>query len=300
MTGPRKVTKSPNQVPDLIAIDAVHLPAFAGQPVPVVAQLVIPGEPTSWNRVRYNRKTERFYDASDNVRAKETLAWLFKQRVRDWRPDPILTFGVAAIFYGRNQQRRDIDNCLKLILDGLTGHIWSDDNQVTEVAGKLVWNSACPHTDVVIYVTDSRRRTKACPQCGDEFLTYPSWTYEYCSAACGNTARRTKVRCATCNKEITVPRSVAARAKTGVHYCSTECRAKRPLAPGSRRGSCEVCGGPTSKASYRRCSAHRSYRGAVGLTHRRGPAPRTIDQNRQSGDANDLTEGNTNGAYQDY
>lgn len=262
----------------------------------VVARFTVDGEPVSKSRARFtNRGSKtRAYTPEKTKTGEQAVAWKFKQAAPGHRPDKETAFGVFAIFFNGTRQRRDVDNMLKLILDGLNKVAWADDSQVDEVSGRrgldLPENA---RTEILIYRTGRVDRPKAaCLQCGHLYDTYPSLAdkkfcsaacgYEsrkqaktracqhcggqfvshgievapkYCSTDCGYAARRRDVPCNQCG--VTFSKQACHVRKQ--NYCSAECRdtAARQRRAKNAKGPCQTCDGSVSKRTYTQCSACR-------------------------------------------
>lgn len=282
---------------------AVHMLVREGIDVDVVAHLVIDGEPQTKGRPRFTR-TGRTYTPAETKRAEETVAWTFRTAAPGWKPTKDAAFGVVAVFFCSTRHRRDVDNLLKLVLDGLNGVAWVDDMQVSEVSGRIVRGVDDPRSDIVIYRTPARKKpTRPCEQCGAPFDDFPSqasrrfcsaacgyaWrraqrtrtcehcgtdfarssptsSTKYCSTTCKTAAGRITLVCDRCGTRYSAQRSIAARSKR--QACSPECRAAMAsTARGARaRGTCTTCGGPTSKKQYIQCAACRALHPSTGDT----------------------------------
>lgn len=281
----------------------------------VVAYFTVEGEPESKNRARWSsRSGGRPYTPERTRQAEAKIGWLFRQSSGPYQPTADSNFGVFAGFFCETRQRRDVDNMLKLVLDGLNKVAWDDDSQVTEVSGKV--HRALPNgsarTEVLIYRTfDQPAPTRTCAQCGEAFKYYPSmdgrrfcnracgyaWRREqnkrtclkcskefqkvgpakYCSKTCAYSDKHADLTCVQCGQPYSQAQSTAA---THVPACSTECRIAywRDRRSQAAKGTCEDCGGATSKKSYRRCQAcdierrARPHRDAVESTDAEGGA----------------------------
>jgi hypothetical protein len=179
---------------------------------------------------------------------------------------------------------------IKLLLDGLTMVVWTDDSQVTEVSGRkqFVEELGDARTEVVVYrLGFLDQRTGICEHCSNEFPAYRSQKdRRFCSKAC-DSARRAAARirrCPRCDSDFDpkhtrqkycsptchrgghvvesacvecarVVRQPASWAQMKVPACSPECRRaywrKNPAL--TARGNCATCGGPTSRKTYTRC-----------------------------------------------
>lgn len=265
--------------------------------VQLIARFTIDGEPQSKARARHTRSGQTYSPAA-NREAEEIVGWRFRQAARAVRPDAEHSFGVVALFFSATQQRRDVDNMLKLVLDGLNKVAWVDDSQVSEISGRkeIVDDLAHARTEVAVYrLGPVPRRTANCEHCGNEFPVYRSQkgrrfcsracdlarraaarmrtcdqcgkqfdgtgAAKYCSLGCFDAARRRTVACSVCGVEFVKQRCHVGEA----NYCSRECRETkwREHRKRAAQGSCESCGGPTSKKSYKQCRVCRQGKGDV-------------------------------------
>jgi Holliday junction resolvase RusA-like endonuclease len=261
--------------------------------VQVLAHLTIDGEPMSKARARFTNigSRNRTYTPERTKQAEETVAWHFRRTVPQWRVDSARGFGVMAVFFTESFQRRDVDNMLKLVLDAFNGVIWTDDSQVTEVSGRVVRGVDDPRTEIAVYLTPAwarptkpcehcgqpfetyrsqktrrfcdrrcgiawrkEQRRQSCPQCGGDFYPNPSQQATHCSRVCADKATRLMVPCAHCGTEFSKPQSLVRQ--HGNNYCSDACKVAfwRDRRTKNAQGACTVCGGPTSKKTYRRCN----------------------------------------------
>lgn len=261
-------------------------------PLPVIARFTIEGEPVSKARARFTKQgsTTQAYTPEKTRTAEEVVGWQFRRVARAHKPDSTQAYGVVALFFCGTRQRRDADNMLKLILDGLNGVAWADDSQVTEVSAKKTLSiPENARTEVLVYhVGPLQRFTNHCEHCGREYPVFKSTTKDrsYCTTKCFDDARRlieqVSVACqqcgtvfigdqgrAFCSKECKYAngRTTVACSRCGVeftkqkchvresNYCTIKCQqdASRERAKCRDAGTCETCGGPTTKKSYRRC-----------------------------------------------
>lgn len=257
---------------------------------PVIARFIIDGEPMSKARPRV--VNGHAYTPEQTRIAEERIGWLFRQVTPSHRPSTIESggrYGVMALFFHATRQRRDIDNMLKLILDGLNGIAWQDDTQVTEISGrKTLVPKGQARTAVLIYeLGPNQGLTATCDRCSKQFRTYPSLegAIRYCSPACRNAtvAERALRTCETCSQQFVSKvkrkfcslecRRLGGRIiqpcaecgkdverfksweRNGRPFCDTDCRATywRKHRAVTAQGVCATCGGHTSKKSYTRC-----------------------------------------------
>lgn len=212
--------------------------------VETVAVFTIDGEPASKSRARFDSRGSkvRAYTPEKTKAAEEKVAWLFRSAAPNHRPDSEHEYGVFAIFFAGTKQRRDVDNMLKLICDGLNKVAWNDDSQVAEVSGRRGRDfPGNARTEVWIYRTGRVHvDTQPCVVCGKEFRTYASWRAnpngkKYCSRDCVSKHRieRRARTCKHCGGEFLAWGESSERT-----YCSVACKSA------SARATvlCDQCG----------------------------------------------------------
>ena len=79
---------------------------------------------------------------------KEALSWEIRSQVTN-KP---LTDSVAlnVLFYYGDKRKRDIDAYLKILLDAMTGIVYEDDNQVTELHVYKDVDKEEPRTEILV------------------------------------------------------------------------------------------------------------------------------------------------------
>jgi Holliday junction resolvase RusA-like endonuclease len=123
----------------------------------LVADVLVPGEPTPKGRPRVDTRSGRVFTPTATKAAERAVAWAFRNAAGPHQPAPAQTFGVAALFSStRTRGARgtpDGDNCLKLILDALNqGLGWCDDRQVQETSVRMLYGQTAPATRFVVYL----------------------------------------------------------------------------------------------------------------------------------------------------
>lgn len=165
----------------------------------VVARFTVDGEPVSKARARFTKRGSKVVSYTPEKTKAGEMRMAAAFRAAGGRKDPSTetTFGVSATFHHGTHQRRDVDNMLKLVLDGLNGVAWVDDTQVVEVAGRKRYAGSrdLAHTEVVVYrVGTVDRKVARCARCGSDIPTYDSWhsTARYCGQECREAAKAEK------------------------------------------------------------------------------------------------------------
>lgn len=207
-----------------------------------VVRFTVPGVPGVKARARGGRNG--FYTPKGTVAAEEKIAWCFRQAKPERTPDPRLAYGVEVTFHLPGLKRQDVDNMLKLLLDGLNKVAWPDDNQVTEIIARKEGGTPKDSVRTEVYI----------------YTLGPLWVAT--KALSPRTARRAaqllpEVPCAHCQKPCETAKS---RSGGGYAYCSQVCmiefwRANPSAAKVKRSARCPDCGQPKTDARSKRCRA---------------------------------------------
>lgn len=200
----------------------------------------IPGEPASKARPRFDGRGSkaRTYTPAKTKAAEAHVALRFREAGGRFEPDPEVTFRVSVTFHNGTRQRRDVDNMLKLVLDGLNGVAYVDDTQVMEVTGaKRFTAKDQARTEVTIEPIGRMDRLRAkCEHCRGEFVTYASLKSKvrFCSAECRGASRKAARQrtCEECGKGF-----LAHGASHETRFCSKACQSAngRTIIP------CAIC-----------------------------------------------------------
>lgn len=208
----------------------------------VVASFIVEGEPVSKSRARFTKRGSKMfaYTPQKTYDGEQAVARAFRTAAPvTYEADAEYHFGVSAAFFNASRQRRDVDNMLKLILDGLNGVAWADDNQVTEVMGRKSYESdkGAARTEVTVYrVEKIAPPSGKCQFCGESFLLYRSTSArKYCSRACDQANRSAKrvVTCKQCKEPFDPGRNYTA----GKAFCGKPCQDEH----NREEVSCFVC-----------------------------------------------------------
>lgn len=256
--------------------------------------LTVPGEPKSKARPRYTTRAGKVvaYTPKDTRTAEARYRTAYLEQTKRINTDKLGAYAVHADFYNGNYQRRDVDNMLKAVLDGLNRVAWDDDAQVVEVIGRKHFvPKDQARAEVRIYHRGTLRHTNIkCQHCGKEFQTYPSTKgvqrycsqechlakrkkdrtrecaqcgqqfeahgeAKYCSRECASEGRRVVTPCTRCGIDTSIQKCHAHRNV----YCSDDCRRaaaaeKKRNGPRRSQGTCTICGGGVSRKEYKRCA----------------------------------------------
>lgn len=213
-------------------------------PADLVARFEIAGEPQSKARARAAKRGNKIitYSPQANKAAEAEIRAAYLMETRRIEKSDDKAFAVRAIFYHSTRQRRDVDNMLKLILDGLNKTAWPDDTQVVEVSGrKMLVDKPEARTVVEVFCVGEVPRMKVmCENCGSLMVTYPSWQnadrrHKFCSPECrrAKSARDRTRTCRQCGKSF-VSKGKAEDRK----FCSSACKAEN----GTTELDCVICG----------------------------------------------------------
>lgn len=216
--------------------------------------LTVAGEPKSKARPRFTTRGGKVvaYTPKDTTTAEARYKTAYLEQTRRINTDSLGAYIVHADFYNGTYQRRDVDNMLKAVLDGLNKVAWDDDAQVVEVLGRKHFvDKAEARTEVRIYRDGELRQTNIpCANCGAQVKTYPSTRHAqvYCSKEC-ELAKRRADRTKKCEQCGSVFESHGSKRPT--RFCSRECayESQRVIKP------CTRCGVDTS---VQKCHARKN------------------------------------------
>ena len=129
-----------------------------------------------------------------------------------------------------------------------------------------------------------------CPMCNEQFLKRVKKKQKYCSQSCINKARRTRVKvvCTRCSKECERTPTQLKNSKSGLYFCSLDCKAKSQRLGGIPEIMPAHYGSTEGKRSYRRkfknfvCTrcGYDEFKSSVQVHH--------IDEDRNNNDMTNL------------
>ena len=193
----------------------------------VAARFTVSGEPLGKLRPRFDGRTGRVYTPRSSKVHEQAIGMAALAARRGAAADAEWAYGVRAVFCVRGHHRKDVDNLLKSVLDGLNKRVFADDTQVQEVMGWKALDAQNPRTEVVVYrLYRIDKAARECVHCGKEFRVYLSWKLRlYCSRACFFKATKlaVEVPCAHCGKTLLRTPCQLEQCSKGETFCSRGC-----------------------------------------------------------------------------
>lgn len=112
------------------------------------------GQPVPKGRPRHNTKTGSTYTPDRTTQAEANLGVAFRQQVVGYGPAREGRFSISCNFY-LARDTGDIDNFIKLVMDGLQGFAWVNDKQVRRIGQcEIFIDRQNPRTEVTIVELD--------------------------------------------------------------------------------------------------------------------------------------------------
>lgn len=112
-----------------------------------MTQFTYKGNPISVNHAYSTNRQGRRFLSDKGKQFKEEIGWLAAQE-SDWYENDVT---VELHFYFGDKRKRDIDNGIKISLDALTGVMFGDDSQITELHVFKRYDKNNPRIEFVIY-----------------------------------------------------------------------------------------------------------------------------------------------------
>jgi len=92
------------------------------------------------------------YMTAEGTALKEQYFWEVKSQ---WRKKVITSpVTIEVTLYFGDKRKRDIDNFNKLILDAMSGVVWKDDSQITEMKTSKRYDKDKPRVEIIIHSQD--------------------------------------------------------------------------------------------------------------------------------------------------
>lgn len=103
-------------------------------------------EPVSVNRLYRGRR----FLTKEGAQVKQAMSWEVK---RSWGIlDPLESILAVSIhLYFKDNKRRDLDNPIKAVLDCMTGIVYKDDSQITELHVYKHVDKLAPRIEVTVH-----------------------------------------------------------------------------------------------------------------------------------------------------
>lgn len=180
--------------------------------------ITAPGDPVATARGRHGRNGHVF-TPSRSLEYQNAIALLV--RSASSASELVCPFRLEARFYCSDYHRKDLDNLLKSVMDGITkSRLWRDDSQVQQLSATVFRGQGNARAEVTIEeIADLSPRSKRCPQCGKPTLYRRK---VFCSQACREAGTKVDVACAVCGAAMRLNRSTAVLRKT----CSRACKGR--------------------------------------------------------------------------
>lgn len=110
--------------------------------------MTVPGQPVPKARPRIGANGHVYTPAATR-QAEGQVGWAARSALRGCRPSTA-PMSITVAFHVRDRRRRDVDNLLKTVLDGLNGIAWADDSQVVHADVWVFVNRDNPHTEITV------------------------------------------------------------------------------------------------------------------------------------------------------
>ena len=104
--------------------------------------------PPSTNHMYGRTRFGGVYKTARYNSTKQDYGWLCKAQTRDFYTCPI-TLEITA-FFG-DKRRHDADNIVKVTQDSLTGILWEDDSQISDLIVRKRYSKENPRLELRVY-----------------------------------------------------------------------------------------------------------------------------------------------------
>lgn len=131
-----------------------------------ILKVCVEGEPVSKARPRLGRGGHT-YTPRETTEAEQVIGLMIKTAMgrSGMSVDADSEFILNIEFYTAKKRRKDIDNCLKAVMDAGNKILYKDDSQVCGVWTRSYVLSDAPRTEIQVYrvVPDAKKRQVAGP-----------------------------------------------------------------------------------------------------------------------------------------
>lgn len=111
----------------------------------------VPGMPISVNHLYVNLGPGRRFPSAQGKAFKKAVSWLAVVAMKQAGYGMIISgVGVRIRFYFKTMGS-DIDNCIKALLDSMTGIVYKNDTQIIKLYAEKFKDTTNPRTEVTIY-----------------------------------------------------------------------------------------------------------------------------------------------------
>lgn len=133
----------------------------------LVADFTVRGMPQPKQRARKG-KQGTWYTPAETLMAERDIGWAFRAAARTHRGMPGQCYGVMVTIEVPGAKQVDLDNCVKLVLDGLNKIAWPDDRQVTRIGAskRFIKHGEEGSTRVVVHLLPERMPSSSACECG--------------------------------------------------------------------------------------------------------------------------------------
>lgn len=113
-------------------------------------QFTATGQPIPKGRPRHNTISGNTFTPQRTVKAEEAVGVAFRRGVVGYGPPRTGRFKLSCVFHVKRDDA-DIDNLIKMVMDGLQGFAWVNDKQVKKLGdSEILIDRENPRTVITI------------------------------------------------------------------------------------------------------------------------------------------------------
>ena len=114
--------------------------------------IILHGEPKSTSHIYKMTCRGRFASMYMSKEGKMIKDSYIKQTIAQWANKPIIgDIRVYIELYFGTKRKCDIDNFNKILLDSMTGIVWEDDSQITDMRIIKLYDKENPRIEITVY-----------------------------------------------------------------------------------------------------------------------------------------------------